>query len=112
MSFTFTPKTEDEIAKENLIPDGVYPFEVINATQKTSKAGNPMIHLEHRVFVEDRTFLLDDYLLEKIAYKLRHFCAQTGLLPMYQQGHFAAEDCLGKGGWVKIGTKVDKSGKF
>ena len=27
----FDPKTEDELARESLLPDGIYPFEVLLA---------------------------------------------------------------------------------
>lgn len=108
----FTPKTEEQIATENLIPEGTYSFEVKQAMEETSKSGNPMIHLLLHVFVDDSIRQLDDYLLEKMAFKLRHFCASTDLLDLYQQGALTASDCEGKTGWVKIAVQPDKSGKY
>ncbi len=61
----FTPRTEEEIADSKLWKKGVYDFEVLDACEKISKAGHPMIELKIRVSNGDgvaRT--LPDYLLD------------------------------------------------
>ena len=68
----FTPKSEKELSEENLFPAGIYPFEILEATDKTSKKGNDMIELKLRVFHGERHQIVNDYLLESIGYKLRH----------------------------------------
>ncbi len=109
----FKPKTEKEIVEENLIPDGVYPFETIDAEAKKSKAGNDMIEVGLRVFLPDgRERALTDWLLENPAYKLFHFCAYTGLSREYESGSLTAEDCVGRSGFVKVGTQKDKTGQY
>lgn len=109
----FKPKTEKEIIEENLIADGVYPFECIDAEAKKSKAGNDMIEISLRVFLPDgRERALTDWLLESPAYKLFHFCAYTGLSREYESGSLTAPDCVGRAGFVKVGTQKDKTGQY
>jgi hypothetical protein len=40
-----TPKTEEQIKMERLLPAGDYPFQVLSAEDKRSKNGNDMIAL-------------------------------------------------------------------
>ena len=109
----FAPKTEKQLAEERLIPAGNYPFEVIASEAKQSKAGNDMIELSLRVFMPDGSSRqLLDWLMEKMAYKLFHFCAYTGLAQKYEAGTLTAEDCNGRSGFVKIGIQADKSGQY
>lgn len=99
----FTPKSADEVARDGLLPAGVYPFEVMEATDTLSRAGNDMIRLKLVVFGPDgETPHVFDYLLEKLAYKLRHFAEVTGLLPQYEAGELTAIHCLQKNGYVKL----------
>lgn len=99
----FSPKTADEIVADSLLPAGEYPFEVLAAQDKLSKAGNEMIELKLAVYSQDgdQTHVFD-YLLEKIAYKLRHFAEAVGLLDKYEKGEFSAFDCEGKNGYCKL----------
>lgn len=97
------PKTEAEISADGLFPAGVYTFEVMKAEETTSKAGNDMIALTLKVYNEDDGFtLVNDYLLESIAYKLRHFCETIGLLPQYESGTLDANEMIKQAGKVKI----------
>lgn len=98
--------TEDELARALLLEPGVYPFEVIAASEDISKAGNEMIKIKMNVFgPDDQQVHVYDYLMEKLQYKLRHFCEATGLLEKYEAGTLSELDCEGKAGFVKI--KVD-----
>lgn len=104
----FKPKTEKELAEENMIAPGDYGFEVLNAVSKPSRAGNDMIELTLRVFVGESSRQLNDWLLESVAYKLFHFCAYTGLQKEYSAGTLTAEDCLGKTGFLTVGIQKGK----
>ena len=85
--------------EENLAPEGEYYFKVSRAQDEVSKSGNEMIHLGVAIYQGERErWRVDDYLLEKLAWKLRSFCAATGLLARYESGQLAAADCLGVGG--------------
>lgn len=109
----FKAKTEKELAEENLIPDGVYPFEVSKAESKRSKAGNDMIEIELRIFTPDgRERGLKDWLMPSMGFKLFHFCAYAGLSQQYEAGSLTSHDCEGKQGFVKIGSQEDKTGQY
>lgn len=104
----FKPQTEQEINDANNIPNGDWPFEVLNAVNDKSRAGNDMIKLTLRVFVHDTARQIDDYLLESMPGKLFHFCSYTGLAQQYQAGTLTADDCLGKQGFLTISKSKGK----
>lgn len=114
----FEPKTDEQIAEENLLPVGVYDFEIIKAQDKQSKAGNDMIELTLKVYSNDGGFkLVNDYLLESLPAKLKRASETCNLLDKYDLGELAAADFLDKSGRVKIGIqkgkeKEDKSGFY
>lgn len=98
----FTPKSEKEVNAHDLLPAGTYPFRVISAEEKTSKSGNEMIALKLGVFHGEREQWVFDYLLESVAFKLRHFCAATGLMEKYEAGQIHACDLDAREGFVQI----------
>ena len=103
----FIPKTDDEIAAEMLIAPGDYDFQVREAVEETSKKGNDMIHLKLSVWDADgNERWIDDYLLEVMAFKLRHFAYAVGLDGLYESGSLTAGDCTGKSG--KCSVFIDK----
>lgn len=110
----FTPKTEKEIAEENLLPAGEYGFEVVDAIPKLSKSGNEMIELKLQIFDSnaDSKGMISDYLLEKLAYKLRHAAEAMGALDKYESGVLHHDDFIGKTGTVKIVIRKDKTGEY
>lgn len=109
----FTPKTEAEVSAFELFPVGEYDFDVIKATDEISSAGNEMIKLELDIYAANgnktRVF---DYLLEVLAYKLKHFCDCVGLSKEYEEGKLNAAKCKGKAGRCKIGIQKDKTGEY
>lgn len=108
--FTFTPKTEQEIQEEGLLPAGIYPFEVIKAENQMSKKGAPMVKLTLNVYNGESEKIVFDYLLEAMAYKLHAFCKHTGLQDQYDSGALNVDDMVGKSGFVKL--KVQKSDEY
>ncbi len=109
----FKAKTEKELAEENLIPEGVYPFEVIKAEAKKSKKGNDMIEMELRIFLPDgKERTLRDWLMEAMGFKLFHFCAYSGLSMKYEAGTLNSHDCEGRSGYAKIEIQEDKTGQY
>ena len=98
----FEPKTADEIAADALLAAGTYPFEVLRAADKFSKAGNEIIELKLGVYDGGDCVHVFDYLLEKLAYKLRNFAETTGQLDKYEKGELLAADCEGKTGFCKV----------
>src|SRR5688500_5679705 len=98
-----TPKTEKQLSEERNYPDGEYPFEVVESKDKVSQAGNEMIHLKLKCFTPDgRQFFVDDYLMDSMGFKLRHFCEEVGLIEKYESGNLKDFDCQHKEGIVQI----------
>lgn len=110
----FKAKSEEEITRESLFEKGVYSFEVIKAENKVSKSGNDMIKVQLLVFSNnsESTKTVYDYLMEAMAFKLRHFCKATGLIEKYEQETLDAEDCEGKTGKCYLGIEEDKTGEY
>jgi len=107
----FIPKTEDEISSENLLTDGVYGFEIVEAEDAISKKGADMIHVKLRVFDGDGGHrMVDDYLLEALLFKVKHCADVCGLAEKYARGEFGADDLLNKTGHVKIATQPAQNG--
>lgn len=105
----FTPMTAEEIALAAMLNPGVYPFEVISATDEISKAGNEMIKIKLAVFgPEGSAVHVYDYLMEKLAYKLLHCAEVCGLLARYEGGELEAVEFVGRSGYVKL--DVDNGG--
>lgn len=110
----FTPKSEKQINEANLLPDKTKAsFEVLESEDQQSKSGNEMIKMKVAIFLngEQKTVLFD-YLLEAMAFKLRHFCQNTGLIEKYENGELTAADCMGKIGDCIIGIQKDKTGAY
>jgi hypothetical protein len=109
---------------EELLPEGVYDFTVIDATEKTSKAGNPTIELQLLIKDDDggevRIF---DHLTfsPRCFWKIDAFRVATGeTLERGKTASFEYEDCLSREGRLllkvaefegrernKVGTYVD-----
>lgn len=105
----FAPKTESELEISLLLEPGIYPFQVSEAINDTSKNGNEMIKIGLTVWgPEGRIHFVYDYLLEAMAYKLRHFCCYTGLIQKYESGELSANDCINKEGYVEIAIQKGK----
>lgn len=107
------PLNEQQLKSGDLIAPGIYNFEVMDALETQSKAGNDMLKLQLKVFMEDgRERIVFDYLLEALQYKLGHFAEVIGMVNKYNEGALSAEDCFGKSGQLKIGIQSDKTGQY
>lgn len=98
----FPPKTDEQIARENCMPIGDYDFEVVEAVDKISQKGNPMIALQLRVFGPERAMTVRAYLMEAMAFQMRHFCFAVGLGKEYEAGELAAANCIGRTGRLTL----------
>lgn len=102
------PKSDAEIQAMMMMPEGIYPFVVVEAKERVSKNGNDMIELKLEVMDDDnRPHIIFDYLLASMAFKLKHFCEHTGMLDKYEADSLTAHDCLRKRGFVEL--KADKA---
>lgn len=109
----FAPKTDSELAAMDLIQPGQYHFEVIEAKDRQSKAGNDMVELKLKVWDQDgRERVMFDYLLEAMPKKLKHFCDVANLEHEYKSGFFSADHCFNKSGVIDVIIQEDKTGQY
>jgi hypothetical protein len=107
----FTPKNEEELAIDGLLPEGTYDFEVIEAENKTSKSGNEMIVVKLKVYDLNGGFrFVTDYLLEAFLPKLLSFAVTTGTRKAYDAGEYTSYDVLNASGKVQI--KIVPAGEY
>lgn len=113
-----TPKSEDEVSKFELLPDGEYPFTVLDSAEVPSKSdknkGRMMFALKLNVHGSKFDSHVYDYFADWFGeYKLRHFAATTGRLSDYEAGNLDGTNAAFKDlqGWVKIGHQ-DAQGGF
>ncbi len=103
----YNPKQERDIRNEMMMAPGEYDFEVVDAKEKTSKAGNDMIELSIRVFPTDggsprlmRDWLVGGSTLGEL--KINRFCHATGIQDVYFSGGLSALSCVGVGGKCRL----------
>ena len=106
----FIPKSNEQLEKEAAargpFRPGVYDFEFIESEDSVSQAGNDMIVVKLKVYNDQgETRTVKDWLLEAIAYKLKHACETCGLGPQYERGEVESFDFLNRSGKVKLGVK-------
>jgi hypothetical protein len=114
--FRFKPYTEEQINNaglEVLLPNGDYPFQVLNIVPKQSKSGNNMLELKLQLHTATGLHTIQDWLVDspdlpKMAFKLRHFCDTIGLQVEYLQGEFAPSAALNRRGHLKLGRERGK----
>lgn len=110
------PKTDKEISEANLKKPGVYDFEIRQAEERMSKAGNEMIVLDLTVHDHElgNSIFIQDYLLDipSMAYKLKHASEACNLLDDYLSGALDAMNFVGKSGQLELGIQSDKEGKY
>ena len=112
MSYSFDPMTEEEIASSNIIEDGVYNFEVVKSTRKTSKSGNAMCELQLNVWDNDGKInpIFDYLVFSKIPLnikKVKHFCDAVGLQEEYKKGQIP-EELERFCGKLQLGTQEER----
>lgn len=109
----FVPRKEEELNTFEIFPKGEYDFTVVKADDGVSKVGNPMIKLALDIYApngkKSRVF---DYLLESLAYKLKHFCDTVGLSQEYESGIIVSDMCINRTGRCTIGIQHDKTGEY
>jgi hypothetical protein len=101
----FQPQTDEEIKLSMCAPAGTYDFEVMDAKDGFSKKGNPMTTVTLKVFVGTKERTIKDYLLEAMAFKLKHFLATIGMAAAYDAGDLDVSTLIGKCGKVTLGIE-------
>jgi hypothetical protein len=108
----FVPRSEVQIASLQLLPKGTYAFEIVEAVDKESRAGHPMIELHLQITNAGVTRVVRDYLVEKWPVKLRNAAEAFGLLEQYGAGAMSGADFVGKTGNANIVIERDRTKKF
>lgn len=101
---------EDEKQPGQLEPEGVYPFEVVDAEEKISQKGNPYINVKLMLYIGDHEKTLFDILMPQMPDKLRSFCEVVGLSDNYQSKTLCADDCVHKQGYLRLTKKPNDRG--
>jgi hypothetical protein len=106
----FSPKSEEELRaeaeKRGAWPNGVYDAEIVSAEEKISSKGNDMIEMTLNVYHEDTQRQMKDWLVEAMAFKLRHCCEAAGLSAAYEAGTLDAWQLESKAVKVKLTTET------
>lgn len=101
---SYTPKSDEQLAREGLLEDGTYQFEVAETSDKPSKKGNAMFTLKLHVFGEDgNAHVVYDYIALGNNFgerKLRHAADACKLISIYETGNLKASDFQDKTGQV------------
>ncbi len=102
----YTPKSEETLAKEGLLPEGTYDFEVSETSDKPSKKGKAMYTLKLHVFDENgQARIVYDYIALGSNFgerKLRHAADACGLIDIYDTGNLKPSDFQDKSGKAQI----------
>ena len=102
----YTPKTEAELAKESLLSEGVYDFEVIETRDTPSKKGNDMITLKLCVFdIDGSQRHIFDYIALGTNFgerKLRRAANACGLIDIYNSGDLRDTTFLNTTGQISV----------
>lgn len=107
------PKKEEELQREwPLLPDGDYPFTVLQSDEIASKSaknrGRMMFAVKLNVHGKDGDYHVYDYFADWFSeWKLKHFADTTGQAKAYEAGDLngALNAFQGKIGYVKIATE-------
>jgi len=109
-----TAHDADKAASEfGLWPPGDYDFEVYDASEEISGAGNEQIKLTLHVFnAEGKRRTVFDYLVgtAAMAYKIRHFAEATGCVTQYEKGDLMPSEIVQRTGRLKLRIKKGTNG--
>lgn len=109
-----SPISEEQANSQSssLWPAGEYDYEVKEAIEGTSKAGNEMISMQVWLFDANggRKMVFDYLLSDKAAWKVRHFAASCDMMGAYEAGELNAEDIVGRTGRCNVGTQPAQNG--
>ena len=104
-----TPQfNKDECTEQQtfVVPDGDYPFEVVDAQTDISKSDNEMLVLELAVDIgkDDPMKIPYVYLVftPKALYQVKGFCAATGLMDQWEAEDLDESHCIGAKGMCHL----------
>jgi hypothetical protein len=104
----FKPLSNEDLAIQSLLPEGIYEYQVVKSEDKISKAGNEYTAITLMVWDEQgkERLIFTNMAFIKL---LKHFCDVNGMEEKYKSGSIPAEDFIGKnGGKVCLGVEGEK----
>lgn len=107
-----TPKTDEELS--NVWNGGWYPATIENAVEGLSSKNAAMLTLTVKAYDNEngRSKELKDYIVDAVAYKVKHACEACGLLGDYERGHVDPQKMVSVNLEVKLGIEQDKTGQY
>lgn len=105
------PLTEQECQAANLVPKGVYAFQVQMTKEKSSPKVGAFFSLRHKVFMPNnrqRTVFDALFFTDQMMWKTRHFYTSVDRMDIYESGKFMAQDCDLLEGYCEIDHRVNK----
>jgi hypothetical protein len=110
----YNTRSEKELAEANILPKGEYPFEIADANEQKSKAGNDMLVLEVDCITESGARRrVTDYIVPGTIWadkKLHDLMWSVGLGERYATGTIQADELRGRSGYAGVG--IDKGKPF
>lgn len=107
------PMSREDVLKGDIIEDGIYPFEVLEANDTVSSTGNEMIKLKLKVYMPDNSYrIVFDNLMNAMKFKMGQFCYMANIGDKYESGDFEASDCLNVSGECHIYSQKSDNPKF
>lgn len=91
-----------------LLEDGDYIAKVTAAEDQISQAGNEMIKITLEIIHENMKFIILDYLVDKVLFKMKVFCKAANLVDKFDNDELHAIDCLYKQVGVTVGAQAGK----
>lgn len=110
----FTPKTTEELEKEKFfLSPGEAQFEILTASEETSKKMNQMFKLQLKIWdCDGREGQLYDYVVLNTHGKLVQLLLSVGMMDKYMSGEVLPEDLINRSGRAMIHIQKDKEGKY
>lgn len=107
MAFSYRPEDALECLKE-----GEYDAVLHGVTEKTSKAGNPMLVAEWEVYDEsNRKPILKDYVVNpQTLFRLKQIARAMGKIADFEAGRFDLQEHVGTR--IKLKLKVEEQAGF
>lgn len=112
----FKVLAEDELNNQRFfLEEGICDFEVLEANERNSKAGNPMIELKLKCTDKNgKVGIIFDYIVSvNMEWKIKSFCESINHPEYYQQGEIDSKYVEGKMGRVEVYLQkehIDKNG--
>lgn len=108
----FNARTAEQIAADELLREGNYPFTIKEAKEKVDKNNKGFFAIKLFVHDDERDWhIYDNVSPEWMAHKLLHLCEGTGLGAKYASGNLNAEDLIDRQGHCEVGQEEAK-GKY